>query len=232
MGVKAQLEDTKHQKLKQTDWRKVREYVDREEEREKTGVRPESPGFTYTGEAYNTLRSLMENKWTRTLDICGRSKRWGKQEFKDLRRKGVKDKQARKELKRKIRESKAKCWGDWIEQGKDMWQIMRVARNPFQLKERCHTLELEDGTIIQEDDSEGKCRAFVEYNVIHGHSETVVNNRKTTRITPSKRVMEQVRRALEKTKSLSTPGPDGISWRLLKAIKDTKLGTVVLEDIG
>lgn len=153
-------------------------------------------------------------------------------EFKDLRRRGVKDKQARKELKRKIKESKAKCWGDWIEEGKDVWKIARVVRNPFMVKERCSSLETEDGRIIQQDDPEGKCRAFVEHNVIHDYSEPVTNSQKTTRITPTPRTMERVGKALGKTKCSSSPGPDGISWRLLKALKDTWLGKAILEDIG
>jgi len=44
--------------------------------------------------------------------------------------------------------------------------------------------------------------------------------------------MERILRALKKTKSSSCPGPDGISWRLLKALKDTRLGKTVLEDAG
>lgn len=36
----------------------------------------------------------------------------------------------------------------------------------------------------------------------------------------SEAAMGRVRRALSKTKNKSAPGPDGISWRLLKMIKD------------
>jgi len=168
----------------------------------------------------------------RELDICGRSKRWWKPEFKEMRKKAVKDKKMRKELKRKIKESKAKCWQDWIEERRDVWQIARVSKNPFQLRKRCHALEKEEGSIIHEDDQEGKCRAFIEHNVIYGQCEATPDVRRTARITPPTRVMDRVRRALGRTKSSSSPGPDGVTWRLLKALKDTKLGKAVLEDIG
>jgi len=38
--------------------------------------------------------------------------------------------------------------------------------------------------------------------------------------------------ALMLTKSHSIPGPDGISWRLLKPVRITRAGKAVLEDIG
>jgi len=62
-------------KMKQTDWKKVREYVDREEERKKAGIRSEEATFTHTGEAYNTLRNLWRTsglgRWTYVKDRRG-----------------------------------------------------------------------------------------------------------------------------------------------------------------
>ena len=37
---------------------------------------------------------------------------------------------------------------------------------------------------------------------------------------------------LSRTKDKSAAGPDGVSWRLLKTIKGTAFGKVVLGDIG
>jgi len=193
----------RHVKLRQTDWRKVMEYVDREEEREREVElgRRKATVYRCTGEGYKELRDLIKNEWTREVDICDRSKRWWNREFKELRKKAVKNKEARKELKRKIKEAKAKCWKDWVEERRDVWQIARVARNPFQLKKRCHALELEDGSVVHEDDHEGKCRAFVEHNVIHGHCEPTRVSRRTERVTPTERTMERIHRGLKKTKS-------------------------------
>lgn len=43
---------------------------------------------------------------------------------------------------------------------------------------------------------------------------------------------ERIWRALGKCKNQSAPGPDGISWRVLKIIKCTPLGRAVCEDIA
>jgi len=66
VGVRAQLESMRHVKLRQTDWRKVREYVDREGEREKEIElgRGKATVYRYTGEGYKELRDLIENEWT------------------------------------------------------------------------------------------------------------------------------------------------------------------------
>ena len=40
-----------------------------------------------------------------------------------------------------------------------------------------------------------------------------------------------VRRALGKTKNGSAPGPDGISYRLIKAVKDTRLRRELIEEV-
>ena len=44
--------------------------------------------------------------------------------------------------------------------------------------------------------------------------------------------MAAVYQFLKKTKNSSTPGPDGISWRLWKMIKNTGLGRRALEDVA
>ena len=54
----------------------------------------------------------------------------------------------------------------------------------------------------------------------------------TRRRKPSHMAMRRVQKALSKTKDESAPGPGGIGWRLLKMIKKTALGQVVLEDIA
>ena len=44
-------------------------------------------------------------------------------------------------------------------------------------------------------------------------------------------MIEQVRKALSGTSNSSAPGPDGINYKLLKAIKDTRLGKEVLKEV-
>lgn len=55
---------------------------------------------------------------------------------------------------------------------------------------------------------------------------------KQERRKPSEDTMTQIRHLLKETRNDSAPGPDGVSWKLLKMIRDTKLGKVVLEDAG
>ena len=40
-----------------------------------------------------------------------------------------------------------------------------------------------------------------------------------------------VRRALGKTKNGSAPGPDGISYRPIKAVRDTRLGRELIDEV-
>ena len=86
---------------------------------------------------------------------------------------------------------------------------------------------------MEEDDDEGKCRVFLKHNIICGQlSPDMTPCPCTNRSPPSDKTRERVRRALMKTRNNSAPGPDGVMWRLLKAIKDTRLGRVVLDDVG
>ena len=44
-------------------------------------------------------------------------------------------------------------------------------------------------------------------------------------------VMEWVRGALSGTKNNSAAGPDGVGYRLIKAVRDTRLGNELLEEV-
>ena len=86
---------------------------------------------------------------------------------------------------------------------------------------------------MEEDDDEGKCRAFLKHNIICGHPPPDSTPRPRTKRSPARAdTSERVLRALMKTRNNSAPGPDGITWRLLKALKDTRLGRAVLDDVA
>ncbi|KAF8419065.1 hypothetical protein EV426DRAFT_720163 [Tirmania nivea] len=89
IGVKVAME-RREIKRKETDWAKVEQ----------------------------ELRGLAE-EWTRDVRLCGRSKRWWKKEWKELRRRSRRSKEARKELVRKVKEAKM---GVWYVQRKKSWQ--------------------------------------------------------------------------------------------------------------
>ena len=40
-----------------------------------------------------------------------------------------------------------------------------------------------------------------------------------------------VRQALRKTKNRSAPGPDGVGYRLIKAVRDTRLGRELIREV-
>ena len=122
----------------------------------------------------------------------------------------------------------------FVEEGEDVWKIARVARNPFNLRERCGSLQREDGQVVEEHDEAGKCRAFLEHNIICGDPapESERRDHGTRKVALKAETKTAVRRALSKTKNTLAPGPDGVTWKLLKMIKDTRLGEAVLEDVG
>jgi len=134
IGARVQSGEPQNRTLKQTDWTKVREYVDRREDMKKVGAKEYD--CKHTGEAYRELVKLLDHDWMRKVNICARSKRWWKKQWNHLKRKGRKDKKARKQLARLIKQEKPKCWSQWVEGAEDVWKLTRVARNPFNLKER------------------------------------------------------------------------------------------------
>jgi len=76
-----------------------------------------------------------------------------------------------------------------------------------------------------------KLRTFTAHNLITEPAvdrDIPVGQRRRT---PSGDIMVRLDHALKKTRNNSAPGPDGISWKLLKAIKDTRLWKVVVEDV-
>lgn len=83
-----------------------------------------------------------------------------------------------------------------------------------------------------EEDHGGKWRAFLAYNIIGGDLTGTTGKIQTGRKTPNKRTIEAVQGALSNTRNTSAPGSDRIKWGLLKVLKDTRLGTAVLEDLS
>ena len=119
---------------------------------------------------------------------------------------------------------KAECWEKWISEGRDVWQCARVARNPFGLQPKCGDIVTEDGQVKTELREKGE--AFAEYNLVTDDVDaTPGTTRRTVRRVPAgKQAMARVMTALKRTKNSSTPGPDRISWRVWKILKNTRLG--------
>jgi len=77
-----------------------------------------------------------------------------------------------------------------------------------------------------------KCEAFITYNLITEPAEERPPVRRQPRQKLSEHTMTRLIQALKKTWNNSAPGPDRISWKLIKRIKDTRVGRVILEDIA
>jgi len=59
-------------------------------------------------------------------------------------------------------------WNDWLEEGKDVWDIVRTCKNPFNSRARCGSLK-DDGRTYETDAE--KFQAFQEHNLITEHAE-------------------------------------------------------------
>jgi len=62
----------------------------------------------------------------------------------------------RRELRNEIRKAKREMWMDWIEEGKEVWDIARVCKNPFGMRERCGVLKDERATLMRRTKRSGK----------------------------------------------------------------------------
>lgn len=62
-----------------------------------------------------------------------------KREWKSLRNKAAKNKGVRKELREEIKTAKKEGLRKFVEEGEDVCKIVRVAGNPWNLRERCGT---------------------------------------------------------------------------------------------
>jgi len=120
-------------------------------------------------------------------------------------------------------------WQDWVEEGREVWDIARVCRNPFGRRERCGTLKDEGRTY---DTDEEKFLAFVSHSLIINPAEPRRPVQARERTPADKSTIRRVEQALRRTRNNSAPGPGGISWELLKTISGTRLGRAIIEDVA
>ena len=107
---------------------------------------------------------------------------------------------------------------------------MRWARDPCRERERIGRLRGANGVWVDRDEEKVGCLVSEVFGV---PSEGVQSRaRAWGRYPMSREVLEcSVRRALGKTKNGSAPGPDGISYRLIKAVRDTRLGRELSDEV-
>ena len=191
--------------------------------------------------AYDKLMDL-RRKHIKLLKVCGRSKRWWNGEIvaqlavvRDHRRRNERNGEWVKERYRLwnlILDGKRKCWEDFCTESgeKSPWEVVRWAKDPWRLKERMARLRGTDGRWLESegDKVDGLMRdlfgeeAARDTVIVEGGGECPYSR---------DQVMEWVRVALSGTKNNSAAGPDGVGYRLIKAVQDTRLGSEVMEEV-
>ena len=147
-----------------------------------------------------------------------------------MRKRARKDTSAKQALQRQIKEAKVQCWQRWISEGRDVWQCARVARNPFSLQAKCGDITTENARVMTQLTEKGE--AFAQYNLITDEIDLTPGMPRHTihGIPAEKQAMASVMMAPKRTQNSSTTGSDGISWRLWKLLKNTRLGRDVRQD--
>ena len=191
--------------------------------------------------AYDKLLDL-RRKHLKLLRVCGRSKRWWNGEsaaqltvVRDHRRGNGRNGEWVKEryrLRNMIWDGKRKCWEDFCTESgeKSPWEVVRWAKDPWRLKEMMGRLRGTDGAWLESegDKMDGWVRdLFGE----ESSRETVVVEEGGECPYSGDDVMEWVQAALSGTKNNSAAGPDGVGYRLIKAVRDTRLGREVMGEI-
>ena len=191
--------------------------------------------------AYDKLLDL-RRKHLKMLRVCGRRKRWWNGEIstqlailRDHRRRYGRNGQWVKEryrLRNLIQDGKRKCWEDFCTESgeKSPWEVVRWAKGPWRLKERMGRLRWADGKWLESerDKGDGLVRDLfgeeaAQVSVVVGGGEEYPYS--------EDRVLEWVRSALSGTKNNLAAGPDGVGYRMIKAVRVTKLGSEVLGEV-
>jgi len=87
----------------------------------------------------------------------------------------------------------------------------------------------EEGTYETDIDKAG---AFIKHNLITEPADPRRDVEPQIRKEVSESARRSVEQALRRTKNNSAPGPDNISWRLLKMVSGTQLGRAIIEDVA
>ena len=199
-------------------------------------------------QAYSVLKEIC-SETTKTITISNRSKRWWNLEISDkvkelrklTRRKNkylswryiVRIEFCKSTLKKMIKKAKQECWKRFIEEQDaapgGIWNVVRILKDPFK------STSLMPGILLN-----GEEKAYTDEEKVEMLTHRDFEQRTdrwqfkfgglTSIDKPT--ALKEIREALQRTKNNSAPSPDGITYRLLKEIKDTALGTELLDDLA
>ena len=179
------------------------------------------------------------------IRICGRRKRWWdselsaqvkvvRRERRGWRRVGHRNvlRSEIAKMKRMVKEKKYKCWRAFCEDLglQSPCEVVRWARDPWRERERIGRLKGSNGVWVDSDEEKVGCLVSEVFGLQSGGAR--IGPRTWDRCPMSREELQcSVRRALGRTKNGSAPGPDGIGYRLIKAVKDTRLGRELMDEV-
>ena len=181
------------------------------------------------------------------IRICGRSKRWWDSELSDQVR-AVRRARRRwvscgnrnvfraevSKMKRLVKEKKDRSWRAFCEDSglRDPWEIVRWARDPWRVSERMGRLRSSNGVWLGDDGAKVGGLVHDVFGESAGEPVPWVGEGLREAFPYSwEEVRVWVLRVLGRTKNGSAPGPDGISYRLIKAVRDTRLGRELVGEV-
>ena len=139
-------------------------------------------------------------------------------------------------MKRMVAEKEERCWRTFCKEHrhKDLWEIVRWAKDPRRLKTRIWNLKDRERRVLssEEEKVEGLVRD------LFGWREGTIDLEETQAVKREwgvKDIEETkvfVEKALIGTKNSSAPGPDWVSYQLIKAVRDTPLGQGVIKEVA
>ena len=191
--------------------------------------------------AYDKLLDLWK-KNMKKLKVCGRSKPWWSGTIatqlgvvRGYRRGHGWDGdwiRERHKLRNIIQEGKRKYWEDLCTESgeKCLSEVVQWAKDPWRLKEMMGRLRGVDRRWL---DSEREKVDGLVSHLFGGDTSEAAGNAGERVECPYNEdaVMRWVKDALSRTKHNSAAGSDGVGYKLIKMIRDTKLGTEVLGEI-
>ena len=191
--------------------------------------------------AYDKLLDL-RRKHLKLLRVCGKSKRWWNGEItaqlavvRDHRRRYGRNGEWVKEkyrLRNLIQDGKRKCWEDFCTESgeRSLWEVVRWAKDPWRLKEWMGRLRGTDGEWLESE--EDKVDGLVRDLCGEEAAQDAMGMREHEDCPyVADEVMEWVCDALSGTKNNSAASPDGVGYRLIKAVRDTRLGNELLGEV-
>ena len=136
-------------------------------------------------------------------------------------------------LKWLIREKKRNCWQKYLKDygTKDPWEVVRLAKNPWGSKTRMRTLKDLEGKVIEaEDRAEALEKAYFLWQDREAE-EGEEDRREDAPGLGREELQDKVLEALSRNSNTSAPGPDGISYKIIKWANKSVLGEYLIDDV-